>query len=139
MKQLLSLIGLLLGSLLYAQAPQSINYQAVIRDASGAVISNQTVSLKLEITSQAGNYVEIRNVATNNLGLVNLAVGLFPTAGSIDFENIIWGGNSLTTYLDPTGGASNWQTIGTVDLHSVPYALVAGKASFADSVSITGY
>ena len=138
MKNLYTTFLLVSAIYLFGQAPQSINYQAVIRDASGAVISNQTVSLKLEITSAAGNYVEIRNVATNNLGLVNLALGLFPASGSVDFDDIIWGGNSLTTYLDPSGGASNWQSIGTIDLHSVPFALVAEKATFADSVSFLG-
>jgi len=138
MKKLFTTFLLVSAIYLFGQAPQSINYQAVIRDASGAVISNQTVSLKLEITSAAGNYVEIRNVVTNNLGLVNLALGLFPASGSVDFDEIIWGGNSLTTYLDPSGGASNWQSIGTIDLHSVPFALVAEKATFADSVSFLG-
>ena len=135
MKKLLTITGLLISTLLFSQAPQSINYQAVIRDAQGLIFPNQTVSLKLEISSSAGNYTEVRNVVTNNLGLVNLAVGLFPASGSIDFKDIVWGGNSLTTYLDPTGGATNWQTIGSVDLHSVPFALVAEKATFADSVS----
>ena len=138
MKNLFTTFLLVSAIYLFGQAPQSMNYQAVIRDASGAVISNQTVSLKLEITSAAGNYVEIRNVVTNNLGLVNLALGLFPASGSVDFDDIIWGGNSLTTYLDPSGGASNWQSIGAIDLHSVPFALVAEKATFADSVSFLG-
>ena len=138
MKNLFTTFLLVNAIYMFGQAPQSINYQAVIRDASGAVISNQTVSLKLEITSAAGNYVEIRNVVTNNLGLVNLALGLFPASGSVDFDDIIWGGNSLTTYLDPSGGASNWQSIGAIDLHSVPFALVAEKATFADSVSFLG-
>ena len=135
MKKFLTITGLLISTLLFSQAPQSINYQAVIRDAQGLIFPNQTVSLKLEISSSAGNYSEVRNVVTNNLGLVNLAVGLFPASGSIDFKDIVWGGNSLTTYLDPTGSATNWQTIGSVDLHSVPFALVAEKATFADSVS----
>ena len=87
MKKLFTTFLLVSAIYLFGQAPQSINYQAVIRDASGAVISNQTVSLKLEITSAAGNYVEIRNVVTNNLGLVNLALGLFPASGSVDFDD----------------------------------------------------
>ena len=33
----------------FAQAPQLINYQAVIRDATGQVVQNKNVSLRLSI------------------------------------------------------------------------------------------
>ena len=127
MKKLLSLIGLLLGSLLYAQAPQFIHYQAVIRDANGAVISNQTIALKLEITQGTNTYTEIQSITTNNLGLVNLNVGTTPAPNSIPFADIDWadGNTSLITWYDPTNTQSNWQYISSSNLASVPYALYA--------------
>ena len=37
---------LLLATGLYAQSPQSFKYQAVVRDTSGDIITNQLISVK---------------------------------------------------------------------------------------------
>ena len=50
MKKLVLLsLAIGLSFLSMAQAPQLINYQAVIRDATGQVVQNQNVSLRLSI------------------------------------------------------------------------------------------
>ena len=41
--------SLLLSYNIYAQAPESMNYQAVIRDGSGNVLASQTVGLRIKI------------------------------------------------------------------------------------------
>ena len=74
-----------------AQAPQAINYQAVVRNNSGDLITNQPVSFRIGIVKESINgtlvYSEIHNKTTNQFGLVSLKIG----AGTIEsgiFEDI---------------------------------------------------
>ena len=73
------LICILVVSLCPAQVPQSFKYQAIARDAHGNVISNQQVSLKINLLqgSRSGQlvYSEIHNTKTNQFGLINLEIG----------------------------------------------------------------
>jgi hypothetical protein len=82
MKKLLIVICILANQFINsakAQAPQSFNYQAVARDAAGAVISNQAVSFRISLLqgSITGTsvFAETHNVNTNQFGLVNFAIG----------------------------------------------------------------
>ncbi|MDX2001625.1 MAG: hypothetical protein SFW35_04295, partial [Chitinophagales bacterium] len=56
MIRLFTLLFILTASLAYAQMPQAIKYQAVARDASGQILSNQNVSVRVSIidSSAAG-------------------------------------------------------------------------------------
>ena len=47
MKNLLSTIFIALFYLSYGQAPQQISYQGIARNATGSVLANQTISIKL--------------------------------------------------------------------------------------------
>ncbi len=131
MKNSLTLILFLLfnGTLIFAQAPERFNYQAVVRDNGGNVVQNQGVSLKISVLENgaSGNvaYAETHNVNTNQFGLVTLAVG-GGTLFSGNFSNIDWGVNShfLQVEIDVTGG-SNYAMMGTTQLLAVPYALHA--------------
>jgi hypothetical protein len=64
----------------FAQSPEAFNYQAVIRDAGGSIIKNQSVSLKMSIlkgsTTGYTVYAEIHQPTTNDFGLVNLKIGM---------------------------------------------------------------
>ena len=114
---------------LQAQAPQLINYQAVVRNASNAPIVNAAVSFRLSIheSSPTGNvtYSETHLANTNSLGLVSLHIG----NGSQpigQFSNINWAGfeHFLEIEADVNGGTS-YVLFGTSELVSVPYALHA--------------
>lgn len=129
-----------------AQVPQGINYQTVVRNNSGAIISNQNVNFRLSIISGSptGNieYIEAHSVATNSLGLVNLVIGQ-GTPLQDTFSTIKWGSAShyLSVELDPAGGTA-FQPMGTSQLMSVPYALSAGNSSTSmaqlTDVKVTG-
>ena len=74
----------------YSQTPESINYQAVMRNNIN-IISNQQISIKfnINIVDPSGAlgtlvYSENHNTQTNNNGLVNLAIGL----GTPDPNNV---------------------------------------------------
>ena len=65
--QLFNLIG---------QAPQSFNYQAVIRDSSNSIISNQSIGVQIAILQGNANgnsvYTETFSETTNDYGLIHL-------------------------------------------------------------------
>lgn len=113
----------------FTQVPGAFNYQAVVRNISGEVISNQNVSFRISIleNSTSGNvvYSETHKAQTNNFGLVNLKVGK-GTRVSGNFNPAGWGSAShfIKVEFDATGG-SNYTLLGTSELLSVPYAFHA--------------
>ncbi|MBL7827895.1 MAG: tail fiber domain-containing protein [Saprospiraceae bacterium] len=109
-------------------APQGINYQSVIRNASGDPIVNQTVSLVFTIRNGASNgtliYYEKHNTSTNEFGLVNLVIGRgTPLLG--EFASINWAGGAkyLEVSIETLPGI--FDVLGTSELLSVPYAMYA--------------
>jgi len=138
MKNILAL--LILGTTaLFAQVPQGFNYQAALRDAAGAVLSSQPVSVKIELSQGAVTYTEVHNLTTNAVGLINLTVGYTPQSGGTAFSDINWntGGVSMTTSYDPAGG-TNWTLVGTSILQSVPFALSAANGFSGVFSDLTG-
>jgi uncharacterized protein (TIGR02145 family) len=108
-----------------------MSYQAVIWDASGNLVSEKMVSIKLSILqgSVTGTsvYSESHRVQTNVNGLVSLMIG-GGTNATGKISDINWGSGSyfLKTETDPAGG-SNYIITGTTQFVSVPYALIAGN------------
>lgn len=76
-----------------AQAPQKFNYQAVARNAQGAILTTQNVKIRASILDGSSNgasqYTETHSVTTSQLGLFNLAIG-GGTVVSGNFTNITW-------------------------------------------------
>ena len=126
---LLSLVAITTLSLnSLAQAPESFNYQAVVRNAVGLILNNQTVGMRLSIQQGsiggAAVYIETFSSTTNGYGLVNLEIGTGTTTD--DFSMIDWGSGPyfIETAVDVSGG-TNYSVMGTSQLMSVPYALYA--------------
>ena len=73
---LISFCCLLLGTKVHAQAPDGINYQAVIRTLSGTLVANTTIAIRIQVkqTSASGTIVfqERHSVTTSAQGVVNL-------------------------------------------------------------------
>ncbi len=126
--QLLSLI-LFFPSIFLAQAPESMNYQAVIRDGSGELVTSQQVGLRIKILqgSATGSsvYEETYSPTTNAYGLINLQLGT-GTVQTGTFSSIDWGNGPyfVETAADVSGGTS-YVTLSTTQFMSVPYALYA--------------
>ena len=60
---------------IYGQAPSKINYQAVVRDASGNIVTN-AVPVTITISDGTNSYTEgPTNITPNNYGLINLEIG----------------------------------------------------------------
>lgn len=132
MKKILLIIYLLVITSIKAQTPQSFNYQAVARNSDGSVVSNKNVTVKISIlqNSTSGNIVfsESHTAITNNIGLLNIAIGT-GTLIQGSFTNINWASGIyfLKTEIDPNGG-NNFQLSGVSQLLSVPYAMYANNA-----------
>ncbi len=129
---ILALILMLTSIGVYAQVPQLINYQAVARSASGQALANQNIAVRLSVrqSTAAGTvqYQERHTVTTNAQGLFNVQIGA-GTVLSGTFAGITWADaqqKHLQIELDPAGGTT-YTNMGTQQLVSVPYALVAGS------------
>lgn len=126
-------LAILLNSLLLnAQAPQGFNYQAIARDANGAVAANQDVSFRLSLRqgSATGNlvYKETHQANTNQFGLVSFEIGQGTVvAGNFNLINWALSPYYLQIECDLSGG-TNYTDMGTQQLWSVPYALYAKSA-----------
>lgn len=112
-----------------AQVPESFNYQAVIRNDAGELITNQNIGVEISILqgSETGSvlYSEQHLVKSTNSGVINMKIGEGEEPTS-DFTSINWGANTyfLKIGIDKTGGTS-YASIGVFQLVSVPYALYA--------------
>jgi hypothetical protein len=133
-RSFISIILLLSVTYGFAQSPQRMSYQCVVRNASGKLVASQSIGLRISILqeSASGNvvYQETYNPRpqTNANGLVTVEIG----GGEVlsgTFSDIDWGSGTyfLKTETDPTGG-TNYTIAGTSQLLSVPYALHAKTA-----------
>lgn len=139
-KSITIIVALFINALTFAQAPQKMTYQAVVRNASNVLIQNSSVGMKISILkgSVTGTavYVETHNAQTNQNGLLDIVIG----AGTVVFGNysdsIIWreGPFFLKTEIDPNGG-SNYSITSTSEMLSVPYSNYAHLAGTVDSKS----
>jgi hypothetical protein len=138
MKKLLTLIATVFISIqIFAQAPQKMSYQAVIRNASNNLVTNAPVKMRISIL-QGNNpgtsvYSELHSATTNANGLVSIEIGE-GTNKTGTFSSINWGNGTyfLKTETDPTNG-STYSIVGTSQLLSVPYALESKNAESANN------
>lgn len=114
------------------QVPESFNYQAIVRNIAGEVVSTKAVSFKFSIligsTSGTVVYSEKHGVTTNQSGLISLAIGN-GTEKTGNFTTIDWSADSyfLKVEIDPAGGTT-YTDMGTTQLLSVPYVLHANTS-----------
>ena len=124
----------------YAQAPQRLSYQAVIRNASNELVTNAPVGMRVSILqgNAAGPavYVETQTPTTNANALATIVIGA-GTLVSGNFTGINWGTDTYFIKTDPAGG-TNYTISGTTQILSAPYALYANKAGDAAPAGAAG-
>jgi uncharacterized protein (TIGR02145 family) len=124
----------------YGQAPSKMSYQAVIRNSSNTLVSNQPVGMRISILQGSASgtavYVETQTPTTSDNGLVSIEIG-GGTVVSGNISTMDWanGPYFIKTETDATGG-SNYSITGTSQLLSVPYAFFSGNGIVG--VSLTG-
>ncbi|MDW3645705.1 MAG: tail fiber domain-containing protein [Bacteroidia bacterium] len=136
-RSLLLLCLLLLGfAELYSQAPQGINYQAVVRGNTGNLQINQTLGVRFSI--EDGNntvYQELHNTTSNGFGLIELVIGRgTPLSGT--FNGVPWSQGPYFLKVEIDDG-TGFQNLGTTELVSVPFALYAETASSVENITLT--
>lgn len=118
--------------MLWAQVPQSINYQGIARNSSGVALVNQTIGLRMGFHAGGPTgpveYQETHTVITGPSGLFSLQMGTGTPSSGL-FTDISWesGAIFLEVEMDITGGTS-YTTMGTSKMVSVPYSLLAEDA-----------
>jgi hypothetical protein len=133
------LVALVCWFTLSAQIPQQMNYQAVVRNASGLpVINNSNIKMRFTIRdgipTGAVVFQEIATLSSNTFGLVTHAIG-----SSGNLAGVTWGSGAkyLQVETDVAGG-TNYTDMGTTQLLSVPYALYAENANVPGLPGATG-
>jgi hypothetical protein len=117
----------------FAQSPNLLQYQAVVRNTSGQLVANQAVGMRVSLLKASATgtivYSETHRDTTTANGLVTVDIGA-GTVVSGSFGSINWGQGPyfIKTETDITGG-TNYLLIGTTQLLSVPYSLYAQSAS----------
>ena len=128
----LYIIYLFTANTIFAQAPQKISYQSVIRDASNNLVTGGTIGMQISIIQGTVDgtavYVETQTLSTTVTGVASILIGTGSVVSGV-FADIDWanGPYFIKTETDPAGG-TNYTITGTSQLLSVPCAL------FADSV-----
>jgi hypothetical protein len=135
MKKLYTLLALVLTLITNAQIPQGFNYQATVRNSSGALIVNQNVNFKFNVlqNSAIGTivYSENQTATTDDLGHIALVVGQ-GTATTGTFSSINWGTGNYYLRIELNTG-SGYVDLGSTQLLSVPYALYANSSGNSQS------
>lgn len=125
----------------WAQVPQKMSYQAIVRDATNTPIISSVVGIKISIlqTSASGvvAYSETQTATTNANGLVSIEIGT-GTVVNGNFATIDWstGVYFIKTEIDPTGGNAYTISVSS-QLLAVPYALYAQKAGSVAYSNVT--
>jgi len=136
MVRLLLILSLLTKCLIgVSQTPATINYQGVVRDASGSPVTNTVVNLQFKIsTSLAPNFFTETQTAVpvNSLGLLTTKIGATTPLPLTGWQNTPV---TLEVFADVNG--SGFISMGTQQLSSVPFALHAATAGSAPDPTIS--
>lgn len=129
MKQLLTYLFVVLTTSVFAQAPESIPYQAVVRNPDGSVMANAAITMTFKIHDNMATgtvvYEENHSATTNSQGLISLNVGNGVVVSGT-FSGINWGSGSKFLHVLMNAG-NGVVDLGTQQMMSVPYALYAAN------------
>lgn len=114
---------------MFAQAPQKMAYQAVVRDADGKVITDQELGVQVSIlqgsVDGASVYSESHTTTTTTNGAINIEIG--GGKSSDDFSAIDWSKGPF--FVQSTTEVNGKSVTVTSQLLSVPYAQYAETVS----------
>ena len=132
-KRILLFSAMIMGAISFAQAPQKMSYQSVVRDNTNVLVTSAPVGVRVSILQGSASgtpvYVETHAISTNANGLATLAIG-GGTVVSGTMAGINWaaGPYFVKTETDPTGGSS-YSITGASEIMSSPYALYAANSA----------
>ena len=135
---LMAVFCLVLSAMSFAQVPQMMSYQAVVRGNDNNLVVNQQISMRVSILQGSADgvavYTETHSATTNANGLVSIEIG--NGMSNDDFSEINWANGTyfVKTETDVNGG-ENYEIVGVSQLLSVPYAMYAQSAGNVPDVS----
>lgn len=130
-RSLIFFISIFFSLLLFAQVPQKMSYQAIVRDAEKNLVTNTTIGMQISILrgSETGKpvYMETQLPETNDNGMISIDIGTGQS--SYKFSGIDWGSDVyfIKTEIDLSGG-TDYSIVATSQLLSVPYAFYAHES-----------
>ena len=102
-----------------AQTPNQFKYQAVLRNADGTIMAEESVTVDIDILQGSATgtsvFTEQHSVTTTAQGLINLNIGSVSDMSVVDWS-------SATYFIEIS---VNGTEMGTSQLLSVPYAMYA--------------
>jgi|GEM_PF-1489517 hypothetical protein len=137
MKKLLILLILVFVGIVLQAQNNFTNYKAVVANASGTVLTNQSVSVRFTLYDGANPvFTETHNTTTDTHGIIVLEMG---SANPTDWNNLTWNSVSFSLKTEYNTG-SGFVDMGTKPFQYVPYAkyaTLAGTAITADYQNLT--
>lgn len=115
---------LLVMNSIFAQSESSkLSYQAVVRNSSNELVTNQNVQVAITILDAANvsQYGETHAVMTNQNGLLSIMIGE-GSSKTGDFSQIVWKDAVIRSVITLPGGATVTQN---TPVTAMPYALYA--------------
>ncbi len=138
MKKLFSFILIFISVWAFAQAPEAINYQTVVRADDGTPSPYFPMDFKISILqgSSTGTvvYSEEHATSADANGMVSFKIGQ-GTIVSGEFASISWG--AATHFLKIEARQTdmpNYNLMGVEEFSSVPYALFAKNTAASDNM-----
>ena len=122
-------INQLIGISIFAQSPEKISYQVVVRNSSNALVTNTQIGMEINIRQGSISgivvYTETQTPTTNANGLVSTEIG-----SGAGFNTIDWSAGPffIETKMAVSAPLTTYTITGTSQLLAVPYALHAKTA-----------
>ena len=134
MKKMSFLAGLVLTAVFvlsaaFSQAQDSIQYQLVIRNAAGQLITNKQVNMKFSLVSGGQSfYDETQKTTTDKYGNISVFIGT-GTAVKGAMKDVPWSTMNISLKVESdTDGGDNFKELGIVPIAAAPYAMFAATA-----------
>ena len=126
MKKFLLLFAMALMTLGAMAQNNLITYQAVVRDANNRLVTNQEITVTIQVLDASNNvqYTETDNVNSNANGLISLLVG---DGNPTEFAAINWNGAKFKTTVQVN--STGYEVVSTTPVTSVPMALYANDVN----------
>ena len=125
---MLAVFFMLMATTAFNQIPQGFNYQTVVRNSSGIIVTDQPVYLKISFTSSDGlsvYYSEEHVKTSSSAGVVNLEVGTSDNHTGL-LQDIPWSSGGIMLKVEvKLNESDSYTNMGSSLLRPVPYALFA--------------
>jgi len=130
---IIALAHLLINTSIFAQAPQKMSYQAVIRNSNDSLLISTPVGMRISLVQGAPTgtvvFSETQTATTNANGLVSIEIGM-GVAVNGTFAGIDWSAGPYYVKIETDlYGGTNYTITSSNELLSVPYALFSANGT----------